>query len=75
MTTKKILIRRAVDRDFMLVAELDLESWGDDPKDADIPDGEHAWRLWVEYAYVLIAEYDKKIVGGILAFPTIKSGN
>ena len=65
-------IRRAQSSDFLEIAALDRESWGSDPKDAFIPDGEHAWRLWVEFAHVLVAEADNQIVGAILAFPTIE---
>lgn len=66
----EVTLRRAENRDFLAVAALDRKSWGNDPQSQFIPDGEHAWRIWVEYAYVIVAEFDEEIIGAILAFPT-----
>ncbi|QDT21732.1 GNAT family N-acetyltransferase [Gimesia chilikensis] len=59
---------------FLDVAALDRIAWPDEP-DTYIPDGEHAWRLWCEYATVLIAvesQSDQRelVTGTLLMFPT-----
>jgi phosphinothricin acetyltransferase len=59
---------------FLDVAALDRIAWPDEP-DTYIPDGEHAWRLWCEYATVLIAvesQTDQRelVTGALLMFPT-----
>ena len=59
---------------FLDVAALDRIAWPDEP-DTYIPDGEHAWRLWCEYATVLIAvesQTDQRelVTGTLLMFPT-----
>ena len=59
---------------FLDVAALDRIAWPDEP-DTYIPDGEHAWRLWCEYATVLIAvesQSDQRelVTGALLMFPT-----
>ncbi len=68
-------IESAVPRDFLAVAALDRIAWlhlGD----TYIPDGEHAWRVWCEYATVLIVRHDDApdevgdIAGALLMFPT-----
>lgn len=64
--------RRANAKDFLQIAALDRVAWGDAPEDRFIPDGEHAWRLWVEYAIVAVAERDAgTILGAGLAFPCL----
>lgn len=70
ISTQEKTIRKAKVQDFLAISALDRDAWGTDPNDAFIPDGEHAWRLWVEYAYVLVAEVNGEVVGAILAFPT-----
>ena len=56
--------------DFLEVAALDRLAWrhlGDN----FIPDGEHAWRLWCEYATVLVCRHEEHSIGGVLLmFPT-----
>ncbi|MEQ8853171.1 N-acetyltransferase [Gimesia sp.] len=59
---------------FLDVAALDRIAWPEEP-DTYIPDGEHAWRLWCEYATVLIAvesQSDQRelVTGALLMFPT-----
>lgn len=59
---------------FLDVAALDRIAWPDEP-DTYIPDGEHAWRLWCEYATVLIAvesqpDQRELVTGALLMFPT-----
>lgn len=68
------LIKQALPEDFLAVAALDRTAWPEEP-DTFIPDGEHAWRLWCEYATVLIAvmtdENQQEIIAGaLLMFPT-----
>lgn len=60
---------RAEIQDFLAIAKLDREAWDLDRNAQYIPDGEHAWRLWVEHALVMKAEYSGEITGAILAFP------
>ena len=64
-------IRKAIDKDFLQIAALDRIAWRKNKNSEFIPDGEHAWRLWVEYALVYCAEINDQIVGAILAFPCI----
>lgn len=56
---------------FIAVAELDREAWKLNRNAEFIPDGEHAWRLWVEHALVFVAQDAGEIAGAILAFPCI----
>ena len=65
-------IRKAEIDDFLSIALLDRSAWGDNRNSQFIPDGEHAWRLWVEHALVFCSENKGKITGAILAFPTVK---
>lgn len=67
-------IKQAQPGDFMNVAALDRLAWPAEP-DTFIPDGEHAWRLWCEYATVLIAveltaDQQELLAGALLMFPT-----
>ncbi|MHB1664948.1 MAG: GNAT family N-acetyltransferase [bacterium] len=63
-----IIIRKANISDFLNISELDRQAWKDNRNSDFIPDGEHVWRLWVEYSTVFVAEYNKKIVGVVLLF-------
>ncbi|WP_417395565.1 GNAT family N-acetyltransferase [Gimesia chilikensis] len=59
---------------FLDVAALDRIAWPEEP-DTYIPDGEHAWRLWCEYATVLISvetqpDLRERVTGALLMFPT-----
>ncbi|QDU10588.1 GNAT family N-acetyltransferase [Gimesia aquarii] len=68
------IIKQARSEDFLEIAALDRSAWPQEP-DTFIPDGEHAWRLWCEYATVLIAEIANEnhrhtIAGVLLMFPT-----
>ncbi len=58
-------------RDFLAIAGLDRRAWLDNRQPEFIPDGEHAWRLWVDGAHVFVAREGGAIVGAILAFPTL----
>jgi phosphinothricin acetyltransferase len=64
-----IRIQKAKERDFLEIAHLDRIAWKQSRNSRFIPDGEHAWRLWVELALVYCAQKDGRIVGAILAFP------
>lgn len=66
-----MIIRRAKPKDFLPIAALDRVAWGKNRNSKYIPDGEHAWRLWVEYAIVFCAEINSEIIGAILSFPCI----
>ena len=70
---KSIIIKQAKDINFLQIAQLDRVSWNDNDIDKHIPDGEHAWRLWVEYAMVYCCFMDDRIIGVALAFPTTKN--
>ncbi|MCH9652374.1 MAG: GNAT family N-acetyltransferase [Planctomycetes bacterium] len=68
------LIKQASPEDFLEIAALDRLAWPEEP-DTFIPDGEHAWRLWSEYATILIAEssdenQQSRLAGALLMFPT-----
>ncbi|MEN4045134.1 GNAT family N-acetyltransferase [Sulfurimonas sp. NWX367] len=65
-----MIIRKAKIKDFLKISKLDREAWGENAHADFVPDGEHVWRLWVEYAIVYCAEEKKNIIGVILAFPT-----
>ena len=57
--------------EFLAIAALDRQSWGEDH--AIIPDGEHTWRIWCEFATVLVARdttKDDQVVGVLLSFPS-----
>ena len=73
--TSEITIEPARTSDFLAVAALDRLAW---PVRLDefIPDGEHVWRLWCEYATVLVARDLHSglgdcldIAGALLMFP------
>ena len=64
-------IRKATVRDFLSIAALDRDAWKMNRHPDFIPDGEHAWRVWVEHALVFCADNDGDIAGAILAFPGI----
>jgi len=67
-----VVIRRANSKDFLQIAVLDRIAWQKNRNSEYIPDGEHAWRLWVEHALVYCAEVNTgQIIGAILAFPCI----
>jgi len=60
--------------DFLRIAALDSVAWGDQ---TFIVDGEHTWRIWCEYATVLVAraadanaDDPRAVVGALLMFPT-----
>ena len=62
-------IRKSKNSDFKVIAKLDREAWKDSFKGEFIPDGEHVWRIWVEYSltYVLVDDEDI-ILGTAIAF-------
>ncbi len=62
--------RKAKTSEFTAIAELDREAWKESFKGTYIPDGEHVWRIWVEYALTIVAvDEQENIVGVALAFP------
>lgn len=67
------LVERAGVRDFLEIAALDRVGWATNA-DADfVPDGEHVWRLWVEYAFVVTArqaDAGRELIGFAVIFPT-----
>lgn len=64
-------IKRAGITDFLDVAALDRTAWPPGPLGAYLPDGEHAWRVWVEYAVVGVARQADAAVGLVLLFPSL----
>lgn len=69
-------IERAKNSDFLAIAALDRIAWLH-TGEKYIADGEHVWRVWCEYATVLIARHDDTaladstdIAGALLMFPT-----
>lgn len=67
----RIAIDAATGRDFLAIAGLDRRAWLDNRNPEFIPDGEHAWRLWVDGAHVFVARDGDVVVGAILAFPML----
>jgi len=65
-----IEIKKAEIKDFLKISELDRKAWGHNKDAQFVPDGEHVWRLWVEYAIVYCAFDNEHIIGVILAFPS-----
>ncbi len=71
-------IEVAAPQDFLSIAALDRIAWPDAP-DTFIPDGEHVWRVWCEYAVVLIARPSSDTAslesdcaaGALVMFPTV----
>ncbi len=63
--------------DFLNVAALDRIAWADSGSNF-IPDGEHVWRVWCEYATVLVLRSATNlpesgdIAGALVMFPTEK---
>jgi ribosomal protein S18 acetylase RimI-like enzyme len=62
--------------DFLSIAALDRIAWGDE---TFIVDGEHIWRVWCEYATLLVARqpagapqltHSGDIAGAVVMFPT-----
>jgi len=75
--TVDFTLRPAAPRDFLAIAALDRVVWTG-ARDGFIPDGEHVWRVWCEYARVLVAEAGNlptgpwsPIAGAALTFPTM----
>ena len=64
-------IRQALKTDFLEIAALDRVAWGQNRNSAFIPDGEHAWRLWVEHALVYCCVDNDTIIGAVLSFPCL----
>lgn len=70
-----MLLTRARPADFLDIALLDRRAWKQNRHSERIPDGEHAWRIWVQYALTLKAEdAENGILGAALAFPTQQNG-
>ena len=67
-------IRPAKTSDFLDIARLDREAWSENRNSEYIPDGEHAWRLWMEHALVYCAWDGTRLTGAVLAFPTTTHG-
>lgn len=66
-----MLIRRAKIEDFLGIAELDRDAWKENRHSEFIPDGEHAWRFWVEHSLVVCAEEGGEVTGAVVAFPAM----
>lgn len=68
MRRQNYFVRRAIVSEFLEIAKLDREVWGSAEHPEKIPDGEHVWRLWVEYSTVFVALVEERIVGAALLF-------
>jgi len=64
-------IQKATQNDFLAIYELDQEAWKQNHKAEAIPDGSHAWRMWVETSLVYVAKSEGQIIGVALAFPSL----
>jgi len=70
MKKDNMKIRKAKTDEFTAIAKLDRVAWRESFKGDFIPDGEHVWRIWVEYALTIVAvDNENKIIGVALAFP------
>ena len=76
--TPSIEIGRAAAREFLSIAALDRLAWPIVP-DEYIPDGEHIWRVWCDFATLLAARQSDTapplaetghIAGAVVMFPT-----
>ena len=73
-------IETARQGDFLNVAALDRVAW-QHTGEPFIADGEHVWRVWCQYATVLVARQSEplpesdEIVGALLMFPTTTEEN
>ena len=65
------IFKRADTSHFLEISALDRVAWKNNRNSEYIPDGEHAWRIWVEHALVFVAIEDDCVVGAILAFPCL----
>ena len=69
----ELVVAHARVEDFLEVAALDRTGWQHNPDAGFVPDGEHVWRIWVEYALVVVAR-EVGSGGGLAgfgaAFPT-----
>lgn len=66
----QINYRSANLRDFIEIARLDRICWNDAEFPEYMPDGDHVWRLWVEYAVVECAFDGDVMIGANVSFPT-----
>ena len=65
-----ITIRKALIPEFINISELDRNAWTENRESEFIPDGEHIWRLWVEYALTFVACDNNEIIGAGVSIPT-----
>jgi ribosomal protein S18 acetylase RimI-like enzyme len=73
-------IQTAIAADFLNISALDRVAWPQQP-DTFIPDGEHIWRVWCDFATVLVArlidanplEHSGDVAGALVMFPTQSS--
>ena len=58
--------------DFQDLAALDRTAWAGTSNGEFIPDGEHTWRIWCEFALVFLAK-DRagRLLGAVLACPCL----
>ncbi|MEJ2038172.1 MAG: GNAT family N-acetyltransferase [Desulfosarcinaceae bacterium] len=64
-----IHFQKAEVADFLAIAELDRRAWKHNRNTEFVPDGEHAWRVWVEHALCFTAKEENVLLGAICAFP------
>lgn len=64
-----LTVDRARPTDLIPIAELDRRAWRRNRHSEFIPDGEHAWRHWIDHAIVHCARLDGAVVGAVIAFP------
>ena len=67
----RIRVRKARPRDLTAIAALDRTVWRRNRNGQHIPDGEHAWGVWIRSAQVLVAEDRGIVTGCALAFPCL----
>jgi phosphinothricin acetyltransferase len=60
---------------FLEIAALDRMAWKDSVDGEFVPDGEHAWRVWTEYAFVgCVSNEYGDLLAGLVGFQTNQKG-
>ena len=68
---KNIVVRNAGAKDLNALIALDKKVWGE----YNASDGNHVWRLWIDYGIVYVALKNEELIGFLVAFPTTHTGN
>jgi phosphinothricin acetyltransferase len=67
-------VERPTCSSFLEISELDRTAWSENRNSEYIPDGEHIWRLWVEFSSVYVVINEGRIIAAAIMF-SANSGN